>query len=135
MKIRQGFVSNSSSSSFTIYGWTSDELAEYVAGLLPFVTSFEEVRIDFSVDAYDFVKKLQENWDGDIFDLTFSNTEDGEMVFGLGTAGQEVDHYNESFTDAFEYAEPDIASQEKFDELAKKLNLPVPHMHQGTFYE
>ena len=35
MKCRNGFVSNSSASSFTIYGWTEEDLSKHVAKLSP----------------------------------------------------------------------------------------------------
>jgi hypothetical protein len=98
---------------------------------------FEGIEINFFSysDEYAFIQNLQKHWDGDPLDITFSNNEKEEVILGLGTAGYEVDHYNDNFTDDFEYDEPPIEKQEMFDELAKKLKLPVPHMHQGTFYE
>ncbi|MHA1468971.1 MAG: hypothetical protein ACTSSP_00265 [Candidatus Asgardarchaeia archaeon] len=130
MKIRTGFVSNSSVSSFTIYGWTEKDLSEHLASLC---SSFKNV--DVSIDE-SFIESLDEIWEGNKWDLNSTYGPDGRMVFGLGTHDSEVDHSGYDYTgENFKFPEPSYKDQKKFDELAKKLKLPQPKMHQATWYD
>jgi len=132
MKIRNGFVSNSSSSSFTIYGWTQEDLCKHLSSISPAFTD-----IEFWIDQYTFSENLEKIWDGDNWDITYSNTRDGGQVFGLGVSGMEVDHYLPPHQDweDFKYPEPEDEKRKKFDELAEKLNLPKPKLYQDTFFD
>ena len=132
MKVRNGFVSNSSSSSFTIYGWKGEDLSKYLASLSP---AFEGM--DFYLDEWTFQENLEKLWDGEDWDITHSRDRDGGQVFGLGVAGIEVDHYlppHQNWED-FKYPEPSDERRKKFDELAEKLNFPKPQLYQDTFFD
>jgi len=132
MKIRNGFVSNSSSSSFTIYGWKGDDLNKHLASLSP---AFVDVEVWFDEDA--FSENLEKVWNGKNWDMTYSRDRDGGQVIGLGVAGDHVDHYMAPHQDweDFEYPKPEDEKRKKFDELAIKLGLPKPQLYQDTFYD
>ena len=132
MKIRLGYVSNSSASSFTIYGWTETDLSEHVGKLLP---SFAGVSIQIDEDL--FCENIEKLWDGHERDIITSRDADGYNVIGLGQAGDEIDHC-QSLTDGrwedFEFPEPNEEQKKKFDKLAKKMKLPKPKIYKGTFF-
>jgi hypothetical protein len=138
MKIRIGFVSNSSATSFTIYGWTVEDLSSHMASLCP---AYEGVNI--SLDYYGengFLRNLEKAWkesgEENDWDIVESENSDGGQIFGLGESGDEIDHYlpqGQAWED-FEYPEPSLDKIKKFDEIAKKLKLPKPRMHKATFF-
>ena len=125
-----GYVSNSSTTSFTIYGWTETELSEHIGKLLP---AF--VGVNVSIDEDVFCENIEKLWSGHEWDITCFRNSAGENVFGVGNAGQEVDHYNSSFSNDYKMDEPDDDKKKQLDAIAVKLGLPSPTMHQETFYE
>lgn len=131
MKIRNGFVSNSSASSFTIYGWTSSELSNHIASLCPALTGIEII-----VNEYEFVRNIQNHWLGESWDIVYAINEKDEMVFGLGETEDGIDHYMTSYErwEDYECDEPTDEQKKEFDEIVKKLNLPIPSIHKATFY-
>jgi len=128
MKIRNGFVSNSSSSSFTIYGWTEDVFENVLKNSSPLL---DGMRID--IDEYQIIENLEKFWD-DPYSLTCCCDSEGRKVFGLGRYGTEIDHYVEDWEN-FYYDEPTDEEKEKFDKLAKELKLPKPQIIKEAFYE
>jgi len=129
MKIRNGFVSNSSSSSFTIYGWKGEDLSKHLASLSP---AFEGM--DFYLDEWTFTENLEKLWQGEDFDITYSKDRYGDQVFGLSVAGTEVEYYLPPHQD-FEYTEPSDERRKKFDNLAEELNFPKPMLYKDTFFD
>ncbi len=131
MKIRNGFVSNSSASSFTIYGWTEEDLSNQIAKICPVFKG-----INISIDEWEFVANLEEHWTGDDYAITSSDHHDEYgIVYGVGKAGSEIDHYmSEGRWEDFEYPEPNEEERKKMDEMAEKINLPKPKIYKGTFW-
>ena len=131
MKIRLGHVSNSSASSFTIYGWTEKELSQHIGNIMP---SFFDV--DMFIDDETFCDNLEKLWDGHEWDIVADASSDGMKIFGLGEAGDEIDHnVTEGRWEDFKYPEPSDEKKKAFDEVAKKLNLPKPSIYQETFFD
>lgn len=131
MKIRNGFVSNSSSSSFTIYGWSEEVLSKHVGENMPIGLDFLKLDIDEDL----FTEKLEELWPGEnTWDITSCRDSNGYNVFGIGSAGDEVDHYVDNFSNDFRYDEPNDDKKKQLDEIAEVLNLPAPKIYQETFY-
>ena len=111
MKIRTGFVSNSSSSSFYIYGWsckTHDEKKVLWDKLVTFKPSLEG-------------------------GLTCSYTPDGDYVVGVGNTDDEMDHYMDDWED-YECDGPTTSQCEALDEVGKKLGLPPAETRSATWY-
>jgi len=108
VKKRNGFVSNSSTSSFCVYGWDM----EYGDGKTQ-------------------KEKLKEllNEDGSVLD-SFNCYH----CYWIGVGNQydvETDEDGEALEEA---EEPSQELMEKLDELVKVHNLPEPSFTSGTFY-
>ncbi len=129
MKIRNGFVSNSSSSSFTIYGWSEEVLSKHIGKLLP-----DFVGVEVSIDEDVFCENIEKIWAGHDWDILSFRDSNGCNIFGIGTAGDEVDHYAMDFFKDFKYDEPSNKKKKQLDEVAEKLGLPAPQVYQETFY-
>ena len=112
MKIRNGFVSNSSSSSFCIYGWKCK--------------TYEEKD--------ELVDRLKQHEDDNDCEITYSNTELGEYVVGVGHTACDMDHYMEDWED-FKCESPNKEKQKKLKKIGRKLKLSVPKMYSETFYD
>ena len=119
MKIRIGYVSNSSSTSFTIYGWTETQLSEHIGKLLP---AF--VCVNITIDEDTFSENIEKLWSGREWDITRSRDESGYNVFGVGDVGDE----------SCIPKEPTDDQKKELEAIAAKLGLPAPTMHQGTYY-
>jgi hypothetical protein len=119
MKIRMGFISNSSTTSFTIYGWTETQLSEHIGKLLP---AF--VGVNVTIDEDTFSENIEKLWSGHEWDVTCSRDESGYNVFGVGDVGDEN----------FMPKEPTDDQKKELEAIAVKLGLPAPTMHQGTYY-
>jgi len=124
MKIRTGFVSNSSASSFCIYGWTSKELEG---------TIFNEENQDYWPEYKKLVKAVNEI-DTEL-EIIASNTQNNYNVIGIGECGMEVDHGYDGYWEDFKFPEPSMTQGKKLDEIAKKLNLPQPKMYSETWFD
>jgi hypothetical protein len=132
MKIRNGFVSNSSASSFTIYGWSEDSLSANIAKLSP---AFAGVAITIDEDVFE--QNLEEIWTGDSWDIVSKHDPDGIKIIGIGQSGCEIDHYlppGQDWED-FEYPEPTDKKKKEFDKIAKQLNLPKPKLYKRTWFD
>lgn len=113
MKIRSGFVSNSSSSSFCIYGWvckTTDELYALK----------------------DRIEKCKKDSNIDII-ITHSNNNVGEEVIGVGNTNTDMDHYMEDWEN-YECNPPTDKETKALKRIGKKLKLPPPQLYNETFY-
>ena len=110
MKIRLEFVSNSSSSSFCIYGWSENQLKSL--NLLDKIKEIEKLENVVFEDIYcEF-----ETWIG------FGNSE-GDLH-----PDEDCDH-----DDILVDGPTDIEIQ-KLDAIVKKYNLPIPGTNSGTWY-
>ena len=127
MKIRIGFVSNSSAASFCIYGWTSKELEN---------TRFKDE--EFKWYPYECKKFVAEIHKIDpTLKITSSHTPEDYFVIGVGEAGTEIDHNMEYDQDWHDYRcpEPSISKGKRLDEVAKKLDLPQPKLYADTWFD
>lgn len=120
MKIRMGYVSNSSSTSFTIYGWTEKELSEHIGKLLP---AF--VGVNVIIDEETFCENIEKLWSGHEWDITCSRNEAGYNVFGVGSVGGE----------SSKLTEPTDKEKKEMDAIAAKLGLPSPSMLHENFFD
>ena len=109
MKIRAGFVSNSSASSFCIYGWV---------GKYQEMTLLEE-KIKA---AFPDIKLIRAGH-------PYSDT-----IVGVGQFEDEVDHwYGENWED-YECDGPSKEEMEALDKIANTLELPAPMMDNATWF-
>jgi len=129
MKIRNGFVSNSSSSSFTIYGWSEKILSKHISESLP---AFVGVRLEIDEDV--FCENIEKLWDGREWDIISFRDRDGYNIFGVGSACDEADHYVGNWHEGFRYDEPDDEKKKQLEEIGKKLGLPEPQIYSDTYY-
>lgn len=111
MKIRQGFISNSSSASFCIYGWTSDQLK------LSYMESLE------------FCNKLREKHPK-IFYFWHPTS---EFIIGVGNTNEDMDHDMCDWED-YTCHSPDPEEMKLLDQVAEEMGLPKPTMESATWY-
>lgn len=124
MKIRMGFVSNSSAASFCIYGWHEEMLGDLTCWQM-----------------YDLIKYIRNN-NKDI-SIVDSNSQSYEMIFGVGNSETDIDHwYNEYFESGYNENWEDYKSEpptkeemERLDEIAKELGLPNPEIFSDTWFD
>lgn len=107
MKIRSGFVSNSSSSSFCIYG----------------------VLFVFSKDATNF-KSLIKNKG---LNIHYVNDEENNHIVGVGNYDMDIDHYEEDWED-YESEAPSDSDIEKFKELLNSNEETKPFVEKCDIY-
>ncbi len=110
MKTRSGFVSNSSSSSFCIYGWKCNDYTEEC-------NLMGKLKIYFR----------------DSMDLTSSCTPDEYSVVGVGHTNSEFDHYMDDWED-YECEPPNSELMTELDRVAKSLGLEEPEMYRATWF-
>jgi hypothetical protein len=118
MKIRNGFVSNSSSSSFCIYGWTEDVFKDKPELLKDYYDPYE-------------LEKLLKTIPHELI-IVHSNSPCSHFVMGVGTVETDIDHYIEDWEDHVA-EEPTQKEMEELDKVAEKLNLPKPQMYSATW--
>ena len=127
MKIRQGFVSNSSAASFCIYGWCESILE----------TNPELVELDYENAQYDtFLKKLKSiKTKTNIF--VEESPPDNEFIIGVGNSATDIDHNMQDGEQWSDYVSPPPSKEdmEELDRIAKILNLPKPQLYSATFWE
>jgi hypothetical protein len=87
-----------------------------------------------SIDEDVFCGNIEDLWTGRQWAITCFRDSEGYNIFGVGTAGDEVDHYVHDFSDSFKYDEPSDEEKKHLDEIAERLGLPAPSMHQDTYY-
>lgn len=111
MKFREGFVSNSSASSFCLFGWQVSKLTE---------------------------AQLESLHEGPYFREglgTACPPDEGEIL-GVGNSYYEIDHdCNEEDWHDFESPPPSKEAQQQLLILAQELDLPRPSMFSGTYWE
>ncbi|KKM85548.1 hypothetical protein LCGC14_1287950 [marine sediment metagenome] len=130
MKYRNGFVSNSSTTSFTIYGWS-----EYILGNICVERSdlFKGVTMNFEWDHLQF--NIEEEYEGEEWDIVIGNSNliQGDVI-GVGYSEEEVDHEREPLKDGRYFGEPSEEKKKALDKVAEKFNLPKPQMYSKTWY-
>jgi hypothetical protein len=114
MKLRTGFVSNSSGASFCIYGWTNEELGLSGSQVYAFL---------------DMIQALDKS-------IVESSHPSVDRIIGVGEIRSEVDHSYEG-DDWHDYRcpEPSKKDMAKLDAIAKKLGLPKPTLQAETWYD
>jgi hypothetical protein len=114
MKIRVGFVSNSSAASFCIYGWTNDDLG-----------------MNYS-QSIDLANKLREK----ISFIITSPDPDSEVIVGVGHAEDEIDHWygEDGEWEDYQCEYPDKDEMTELDTVALEFGLPKPILHQATWF-
>jgi len=120
MKLRTGFVSNSSGASFCIYGWTNDELGLSDSQVYSFL---------------DMIKALDKS-------IVESSHPSADRIIGVGNKRSEVDHdYRDDtvgrYGDWHDYRcpEPSKKDMANLDAIAEKLGLPKPTLQVETWYD
>jgi hypothetical protein len=114
MKIRTGFVSNSSASSFCIYGWDYDLLKQE------------------SIDIDELIKKLQEQHPNLHFDDYYHPYYDG--ILGVGNFENEIDHWYGEDWEYYQADPPNEKEMNKLDQFAKNNDYPFPKMYAETWF-
>lgn len=132
MKIRNGFVSNSSASSFTIYGWKKKDLFSYLDKLNLSGENFEDFGFIYKME-----KRIKELWNGDPSDIVIAETSYGDEIIGIGTRDSEIDHSipDGEYWEDFEFDAPSTDYQNKLKKMAEDLDLPKPSLYQETFFD
>ena len=128
MKIRTGFVSNSSASSFCIYGWT-EEIFKIHPELQDVDAEYYESKYDKLIEKLNSIKHKAKIFGQD-------STPDNEFIVGVGNSGIEIDHYmldNEYWQD-YQSPEPSYDQIKELDRIAEVLGLPKPEMYRATFW-
>ena len=114
MKLRMGFVSNSSAASFCLYGWQTAKLSEEQ------ITALREAR-------------QKDSWRSGSCLHTVWHPIDREII-GIGNSYSEIDHDEENWQ-SFESPPPDKATQQQLEKLAEELQLPRPEMYADTYWD
>jgi len=107
MKIRNGFVSNSSSTSFCVYGWIKDDLNQTVKDTL------KKIEAEESRNFKRFYIECGTS-------IGFGRKEDAEYNEDGEPIESEIDG-------------PTTEEVEYIDAITKKYNLPSPSYYSGTF--
>lgn len=113
MKIRNGFISNSSTSSFCLVGWEITELSE------------------------DHWKKMIREIRPDLPDLLFANNEERAKRIYMSSYTDESESSGGRTVIGYEIEGPIDEGTKMLNEiqnLTKKLELPAPSIFSGSFY-
>ena len=103
MKIRLGFVSNSSTSSFCLYGWYKHNLTAEQIELVKAIANVEE----FCDDSNDYI--------------------------GIGNQENDLHFEDDDEAMDYECDGPSDEEMAKLDKFALEQNLPKPDMYGSTF--
>lgn len=130
MKIRNGFVSNSSAASFCIYGWTEDVFKDR-PDLLPTNEKFSDyMYVEYILQ--ELLKTIPHE-----LSIISSNSPNNDFVIGVGNASTDINHDMGEFEYWEDYIsdEPTQKEMEELNVLAEKLKLPLPKMYHATWYD
>jgi hypothetical protein len=121
MKLRMGFVSNSSATSFCIYGWTFEELEPFG------VKRWEQ---------HDLLKMLDAKYPDLKSSLTESQTPISDWIIGVGSAtGYGFDHgYHGDWQD-YKSPGPTKEQMEKLDKVAVEMGWSKPSLNSATWFD
>ena len=122
MKTRISLVSNSSTSSFCIYGWIQRDLKN-----TPFEESDYEIWPTFAKLRNEIVKI-----DPLIELISFHNRDRTYYIVGIGRSDTDI-HDENVINHGF--CEPRISEAKKLDKIAKRLKLPEPQVYKDTWYD
>ncbi len=130
MKIRNGFVSNSSAASFCIYGWTEDVFKDR-PDLLP---TEEQV----SMSNYRHVSYILEDLLKTIphgLSIIENNSPNNDFVIGVGNSSTDIDHNmgEGEYWEDYISDEPTQKEMRELEKVAEKLKLPLPKMYSATW--
>lgn len=106
MKIRKGFISNSSSTSFCLYGWKFNDIREIFPTIKEIADKLEE--------EFDPSEIIIENWD------------DREKLIGIGNVDFKV--CSSTIMDS-----PSEIKKKQVEKFAEYFNLPEPETYSDTF--
>ena len=129
MKLRTGFISNSSTTSFTIYGWSEEMLQEFFAEKCQF---FKGVTMFFEEN--EIINNLIEEYPGSEWDINSGRAKESCQIFGIGGSGHEVDHGMNPLENGHYYPEPTDEQKKEMDRIAEKFGLPKPKLFRETYY-
>ena len=119
MKIRNGFVSNSSSQSFCIYGWDDESLK---------TDNGESLDYSEIWAIKDKISKLYKD-----IRLVDSSSPSSDIIFGVGSVNYDIDHGDEDWED-YESPEPSKEEMDKLDKVSEEMKMPKPKMFIATWY-
>ena len=136
MKICQGFVSNSSTTSFTIYGWDASLLIKEILNNNPiFFNVFPDMQVEDDVMGYKLIDNLEQNFEEEFQSLSTCLNQEGHVIFGVGYDGMECDHYRDPQYGGHYFPEPSEEEKERLRKCAEVNQLPEPQLFRETFYD
>ena len=113
MKIRYGFVSNSSATSFCIFGWNDYDLNKS------------------NIDIYALEIEIKNRYNIDLIQI---HNECGDILLGLGNYDDEFDHwYGENWQEYTSEAPP-VEEVNLLKKIAEEMKLPSLGYFSATWF-